>query len=119
MATGAHQTLILHIAIVLGREDLGATLAFLLAADIAHDAIDGDGITPFVEPLDHDIIAVDPSPPVFLMLALRAQPRRAGGRPCGGVSLGGTLNVSRSGQQEWLSVDARGVWSKLITKARI
>jgi hypothetical protein len=38
-ATGAHQTLILHVAIVLGRKDFGATLAFLLAADIAHDGI--------------------------------------------------------------------------------
>jgi hypothetical protein len=55
-ATGAHQTPVLHIAIVLGREDLDATLAFLLAADKAHDAIDGDGIAPFIEPLDHDII---------------------------------------------------------------
>ena len=55
-ATGAHQTPILHLAIVFGREDLGATLAFLLAADIAHDAIDGDGIAPFVELLNHDTI---------------------------------------------------------------
>ena len=35
--------------------DRGAPFAFHLAADIAHDAIDGDGKAPFIEPLDHDI----------------------------------------------------------------
>jgi hypothetical protein len=38
--------------------DRGAPFAFHLGADIAHDAIHGDGIAPFVEPLDHDIALV-------------------------------------------------------------
>ena len=34
------------------------SLAFRLAANVAYDAIDSDGIAPFIETLDHDIALV-------------------------------------------------------------
>jgi hypothetical protein len=51
----APQRLVLRGAIVLRCHHYNAPFAFHLAADIAHEAIDGDRIAPFVEPLDHDI----------------------------------------------------------------
>jgi hypothetical protein len=51
----AQQCLVLRGTIVLRYQDRGAPIALRMAADIAHDAIDDDGITPFVKPLDHDI----------------------------------------------------------------
>jgi hypothetical protein len=61
--------------------DRGAPFAFHLGADIAHDAIHGDGITPFVELLDHDIALVgfhrDRPPPRIGQHPAMQFPRRA------------------------------------------
>src|SRR3982074_158115 len=54
----AQQGLVLCGAIVFWYEDRGAPFAFHLAPDIAHEAIDGDGKAPFVEPLDHNVALV-------------------------------------------------------------
>jgi len=48
----------LSSAITLRRQDCHASLAFRLAANVAYDAIDSDGIAPFIETLDHDIALV-------------------------------------------------------------
>jgi hypothetical protein len=55
----AQQGLVLRGAIVLRCQHYNAPFAFYLAADVAHEAIDGYRIAPlFVEPLDHDIAFV-------------------------------------------------------------
>jgi hypothetical protein len=46
--------------------------------------------------------------------APRAQPHRPGGGHAGAWSPGEGPNVSRSERQRRLSVDARGIWSKLL-----
>ena len=48
----AQQGLILRGAIDLRCQHYNAPFTFRLAADIAHEAIDGDGIAPFVEPVE-------------------------------------------------------------------
>jgi hypothetical protein len=48
----AQQGLVLHGAIALRYQDRGAPFAIHFAADIAHNAIDGEGKTPLVETLD-------------------------------------------------------------------
>ena len=52
------QCSILGSPIALRQHDCDAPRALRFAADIAHNAIDGEGEPPLVEPLDHDIAFV-------------------------------------------------------------
>src|SRR3977135_1374056 len=75
----AQQGLVLCGAIVFWYEDRGAPFAFHLAPDIAHEAIDGEGKAPFVEPLDHNVALVGfhHEGEVLDMLAQRRRDKRA------------------------------------------
>lgn len=51
---GAHETQILHLAIVLGRENVGAPLALLLRSDISDHVINAHRISALIEPPNSD-----------------------------------------------------------------